>query len=68
MDFVQGWIRVLDPSRPGEPSAFAAGLRRPVDLAFAPDGALYVLERDSNRGSLHRSCRQTFTPDEIVSS
>ena len=27
--------------------AFAAGLTRPCDLAFAPDGSLYVLLRDA---------------------
>ena len=47
MDFVQGWIKVLDPDRPHEVSTFATGLNRPVDLAFAPDGALYVLVRDA---------------------
>jgi glucose/arabinose dehydrogenase len=49
MDFVKGWIRVLDPDDPGRLAAepFAAGLTRPVDLAFAPDGGLYVLLRDA---------------------
>ena len=47
MDFVKGWIKVLDPDRPGERASFASGLNRPVDLAFAPDGCLYVLLRDA---------------------
>jgi putative heme-binding domain-containing protein len=47
MDFVQGWIKVLDPDHPAEVSTFATGLNRPVDLAFAPDGSLYVLLRDA---------------------
>jgi putative heme-binding domain-containing protein len=47
MDFVKGWIKVLDPERPAEVSTFAGGLNRPVDLAFAPDGGLYVLLRDA---------------------
>jgi putative heme-binding domain-containing protein len=47
MDFVQGWIKVLDPDRPGSATTFATGLSRPVDLAFAPDGSLYVLVRDA---------------------
>ncbi len=47
MDFVQGWIKVLDPDRPDRVEAFAAGLTRPCDLAFAPDGGLYVLLRDA---------------------
>jgi hypothetical protein len=42
---------------------FAAGLTRPVDLKFAPDGSLYILLRDAwvkdrsfptQTGSLHR--------------
>ena len=47
MDFVRGWIKVLDPDHPKRVETFAAGLTRPVDLAFSPDGALYVLLRDA---------------------
>jgi glucose/arabinose dehydrogenase len=47
MDFVKGWIKVLDPDRPAEATTFATGLPRPVDLAFGPDGDLYVLLRDA---------------------
>jgi glucose/arabinose dehydrogenase len=47
MDFVRGWIKVLDPDHPDKVETFAAGLTRPVDLAFAPDGSLYVLLRDA---------------------
>jgi len=47
MDFVKGWIKVLDPDRPERVETFATGLTRPVDLKFAPDGSLYVLERDA---------------------
>ncbi len=47
MDFVKGWIKTLDPDHPSSASPFASGLNRPVDLAFAPDGALYVLVRDA---------------------
>ena len=39
MDFVRGWINVLDPDHPELVETFAAGLTRPVDLAFGPDGA-----------------------------
>ena len=46
MDFVQGWMKVLDPDRPAAAADFAAGLARPVDLKFAPDGGLYYLSRD----------------------
>jgi len=50
MDFVQGWIKSLDPRSPLRPipaEVFATGLARPVDLAFAPDGSLLVLLRDA---------------------
>ncbi len=47
MDFVRGWIKVLDPDHPENVETFAAGLTRPVDLAFGPDGDLYVLMRDA---------------------
>jgi putative heme-binding domain-containing protein len=47
MDFVRGWIKVLDPDHPERVETFATGLTRPVDLRFAPDGSLYVLLRDA---------------------
>jgi putative heme-binding domain-containing protein len=47
MDFVQGWIKVLDPDHPKSVKPFATGLSRPVDLTFAPDGSLFVLQRDA---------------------
>jgi glucose/arabinose dehydrogenase len=47
MDFVQGWIKLLDPERPTEAITFAEGIRRGVDLRFAADGSLYVLLRDA---------------------
>jgi putative heme-binding domain-containing protein len=46
-DFVKGWIKVLDPEHPENVATFATGLTRPVDLQFAPDGSLFVLERDA---------------------
>ena len=49
-DFVNGWTATLDPADPRRPipaETFAVGLARPVDLAFAPDGTLYVLLRDA---------------------
>ena len=47
MDFIKGWIKTLDPERPGRVALFASGLQRPVDLKFAPDGSLLVLIRDA---------------------
>jgi uncharacterized repeat protein (TIGR03806 family) len=46
-DYMDGWVRVLDPARPGQSELFARGLRGPVDLRVAPDGSLYVLERNA---------------------
>jgi putative heme-binding domain-containing protein len=59
-DFNHGWIKTLDPAHPSQAKLFATGLRRPVDLRFAPplsalplggegrgDSSLYVLLRDA---------------------
>jgi putative heme-binding domain-containing protein len=46
-DFNHGWIKTIDPGKPAVARSFASGLRRPVDLRFAPDGSLYVLLRDA---------------------
>jgi putative heme-binding domain-containing protein len=46
-DFNHGWIKTIDPAHPSEVKGFVTGLRRPVDLRFAPDGSLYVLLRDA---------------------
>jgi glucose/arabinose dehydrogenase len=47
MDFVKGWVKVLDPDRPAGVEDFTSGLTRPVDLAFGADGGLYILVRDA---------------------
>ncbi|MHC4995731.1 MAG: PQQ-dependent sugar dehydrogenase [Planctomycetota bacterium] len=46
-DFVHGWVRALDPNEPTQAIDFVTGVRRPVDLRFAPDGTLYVLLRNA---------------------
>jgi uncharacterized repeat protein (TIGR03806 family) len=62
-DYMDNWVRVLDPDDPRSVTPFATGLQAPVDLKFAPDGSLYVLNRrmwvkdgkyKPNTGSLHR--------------
>jgi glucose/arabinose dehydrogenase len=62
-DFVHGAIYALDTKKPVAAKRFATGLRRPVDLRLAPDGSLYVLQRNAwviddkylpNTGSLLR--------------
>lgn len=45
-DFDQNWVKVLDPDDPRAVAPFAGRLLRPVDLQLAPDGSLYVLNRD----------------------
>jgi putative heme-binding domain-containing protein len=46
-DFNHGTIKTLDPVAPARSTPFATGIRRLVDLRFAPDGGLYVLVRDA---------------------
>jgi len=46
MDYVHGWIKVLDPERPGDVKEFASGVPFGTDLRFSADGSLYVLVRD----------------------
>jgi putative heme-binding domain-containing protein len=46
-DFVHGWIKTIDPSAAEQAESFAEGLRRVVDIRFAPDGSLYVLLRNA---------------------
>jgi uncharacterized repeat protein (TIGR03806 family) len=45
LDFMDHWLRVLDPERPESAELFATGLAGPVDIATAPDGSLYYLNR-----------------------
>jgi glucose/arabinose dehydrogenase len=46
-DFNHGAIKTIDPDHPALSRTFATGLRRPVDLHFGRDVALYVLLRDA---------------------
>jgi glucose/arabinose dehydrogenase len=47
MDYEDHWIKTLDPDVPKNATTFATGFPRPVDLALAPDGSLYVLDRNA---------------------
>ncbi len=49
-DFMNHWIRFIDPQNPESSKLFAKNLNGPVDLYSAPDGSLYVL----NRGTIWR--------------
>jgi glucose/arabinose dehydrogenase len=44
-DFFVGWIRVLDPDRPGGAAYFAEHLSGPIALGVSPKGSLYALMR-----------------------
>jgi uncharacterized repeat protein (TIGR03806 family) len=62
-DYMDNWLRVLDPDDPHAATVFATGLAGPVDVKVAPDGSLYVLNRrawvkddqfKNATGTLHR--------------
>lgn len=46
-DFVHGWVKSIAPQHPTKSQTFVSGIRRPVDLRFAPDGSLFVLLRNA---------------------
>lgn len=47
MDYEDHWIRTLDPDHPKTSTLFAMRFKRAVDLAVAPEGSLYVLDRNA---------------------
>jgi glucose/arabinose dehydrogenase len=47
VDFMKGWMKILDPEDPKRVTDFAAGFPRPTEIRFGPDGCLYVLNRDA---------------------
>jgi glucose/arabinose dehydrogenase/regulation of enolase protein 1 (concanavalin A-like superfamily) len=44
-DYVNGWIRVLDPANGNQVTGFATGINAPIDLKVGMDGRLYYLAR-----------------------
>jgi hypothetical protein len=65
------------PPEGGTPQVFAGGFTNIIDIAFGPDGALYVLEIDTNSlpapgsaGALHRvgpgGVRTTIASDGLI--
>ncbi|HKS35608.1 MAG TPA: PQQ-dependent sugar dehydrogenase, partial [Verrucomicrobiae bacterium] len=46
-DYVNGWIRKLDPANGNQVSAFASGIDAPIDLKVGADGRLYYMARGS---------------------
>jgi glucose/arabinose dehydrogenase len=57
-DFMNHWIKALDPRSPTNVITFARGLNGPVALEFASDGSLLVL----NRGTIWRDPKK-FVPN-----
>lgn len=48
-DYGSGWIRMMDPAKPGTSTFFAGGILNPVDLQVGPDGVLYFLSRGDGK-------------------
>jgi glucose/arabinose dehydrogenase len=46
-DYVNGWVRKLDPANGNQVTAFATGINAPVDLKVSADGRLFYLARGS---------------------
>ncbi|MCA9080634.1 MAG: PQQ-dependent sugar dehydrogenase [Planctomycetaceae bacterium] len=46
-DFVQGWVRAINPDDPSQVLNFMERTQRPVDMRFAKDGTLYLLLRNA---------------------
>ncbi len=46
-DFVQGWVRAMNPDDATEVLTFVQRLQRPVDMQFTADGTLYILVRNA---------------------
>jgi uncharacterized repeat protein (TIGR03806 family) len=62
-DYIDNWIRILDPDNPRDVKGFATGLAGPTDLQVGPDGSLYYVNRNvwvkdgkfqPRTGSVHR--------------
>jgi glucose/arabinose dehydrogenase len=62
-DYMNNWMRVLDPEHPQDIATFARNLSGPVAVDLGPDGSLYYLNRSAwvkdekwkpNTGSLYR--------------
>ena len=50
LDFMNHWIRIIDPINPESSKLFGKNFNGPVDIETGPDGSLYVL----NRGTIWR--------------
>src|SRR5206468_7705488 len=58
LDFMNHWLKALDPEAPTNVFMFARGFNGPVAVEVAADGSLLVL----NRGTIWRDPRK-FTPN-----
>lgn len=62
-DYMRGFIETLDPDHPEKSKDFATNQGKLTDIAFAPDGSLFILDRNAwvidkawkpNTGALYR--------------
>lgn len=58
VDYINPWLKALDPAEPAKLIAFASGFNGPVSVETGPDGSLYVL----NRGTIWRDGKR-FVPN-----
>lgn len=56
-DFMNHWVKALDPDAPTNVVTFARGFNGPIAVELAPDGSLLVL----NRGTIWRDPRKFAT-------
>jgi len=47
-DHCQGWLRSIDPQTGNVGPVLVRGLELPVDMAVAPDGSLFIIQRQLN--------------------
>ena len=59
-DYVNGWLRTLDPAHGNAVAAFASGVDSPVGIKLSPDGRVHYLTRGDN--SVHVITYTNATP------
>ena len=65
-DYLRGFIRVLQPEKNNEVTAFASNIARPVYLKVGPDGSLYYLSLPSTHKIMRASDKTIGTLDRIT--
>ncbi|MCA9237722.1 MAG: RICIN domain-containing protein [Planctomycetales bacterium] len=57
----RGWIKYIDPTDPAVRHDFATGIDRPIDVEFAPDGAMWYIARAGQGGGSDQDNTSTST-------